>query len=760
MKYFYSLLTIFFITISGWSQISDSLENAAASSDPEVARPALARKYSILVQKGHVDQVIEEINEHLDKHQHKDNTCIRALFYNILGTAHYYKGAFKECTDLFSHSIELWEKCGDESETLRTRSNLASIYGSLGKLDTAINLFKQNLEDRIEIKDTTGIIATGINIAEAYRLKGKYELALEEALKALKFTNGEDRDAASLFDIIANLNDKLDHKEEAYKYWKKAYDIRLKVNDPYGIASSELNMGIHYSYEEDYDSAIYFFEKAIVSAEKINNISIVAYAKNDLANIYKRQGKYDQARAYFDESIAMFKSFGDLTNLGSAYINVGDVEMRLKNYSAAIENFKKGLDIRKEINTLDGIRDAHLSLSVAYDSVNNKSQALYHHRQYVIYQDSVLNKENLEQINAMKIKYETEKKELLSQKRALENEKLKTEGKLKDKKIESQTEKITLYSVIIIIVIALAVLIFIALNRQRKLTHEIRLQKGKVEEQKYIVEEKNNEILESIQYAKRLQGAILPEIDHWRNHFPESFVLYKPKDIVAGDFYWMNVQGDEVYFAVADCTGHGVPGAMVSFVCFNALENTLKNNPNANTDEVLNETRKLVIDTFSARSKNINDGMDISLCKYNKKSNKLQFSGAYNSIWIITGGSHLNDQQPNDIVPHKNSESNMNLYEWKGDKSPIGKSPKKDAFTSIDIQLQKGDTVYLTSDGYADQFGGDKGKKLKSKSFKELLLTLQTVDIKDQGGTLSEYFIRWSKDYEQIDDVCVVGVVV
>lgn len=253
--------------------------------------------------------------------------------------------------------------------------------------------------------------------------------------------------------------------------------------------------------------------------------------------------------------------------------------------------------------------------------------------------------------------------------------------------------------------------------------------------QKEIVEEKNTEILDSINYARRIQSAILPPTKIVKEYLKNSFILYKPKDVVAGDFYWMEHTNGKVLFAAADCTGHGVPGAMVSVVCNNALNRSVREYGLTDPGEILGKTREIVIDEFDQSEEDVKDGMDIALCSL--EGNILKYSGAHNPLWIIRNGE---------------------IIETKADKEPIGKFDKQSPYTTHTFELQKGDSVYIFSDGYPDQFGGERGKKYKSGNFKKLLLSIQEHSMERQRELLDEEFENWRGKIEQIDDVCVIGV--
>lgn len=264
--------------------------------------------------------------------------------------------------------------------------------------------------------------------------------------------------------------------------------------------------------------------------------------------------------------------------------------------------------------------------------------------------------------------------------------------------------------------------------------------KNIAEKQKKDLTQKNNEVLASINYAKQLQSTILPTSKEIGKLFPNSFVLYQPKDIVSGDFYWMEERNGLIYFAAADCTGHGVPGAMVSFVCSNALSKSLIEDGKVLPDKILSRTREIVIKQFSTSDVSLNDGMDISLCSYNPKTNELQWSGANNSIWIIKKGSNK-----------------INII--KGDKQPIGNYvASTENFNLHHFEMEEGDRIYLFSDGYVDQFGGERGKKFKTQQLKDLILSLQKRPITDHHKLLLDTFTNWKGDMEQIDDVCILGI--
>jgi serine phosphatase RsbU (regulator of sigma subunit) len=274
-------------------------------------------------------------------------------------------------------------------------------------------------------------------------------------------------------------------------------------------------------------------------------------------------------------------------------------------------------------------------------------------------------------------------------------------------------------------------------KQNERLEKEVNERTADIKRQKHLLEEKQKEIIDSISYAKRLQDAILPPQEFVDSHIKDNFIYYKPKDIVAGDFYWAEKVGEKFFIAAADSTGHGVPGAMVSVVCSNALNRTIKEFKLTETGKILDKTRELVIETFEKSASEVKDGMDISLLCIDSKNKNIYWSGANNPLWFI---------QDNE------------LKEIKADKQPIGKTEYAKPFTTHQIEYKADTTFYLFTDGFADQFGGPNGKKFKYKQFSDLLLKNNHLSQKQQSDIINEAFSDWKSDLEQVDDVCVIGI--
>jgi ligand-binding sensor domain-containing protein/serine phosphatase RsbU (regulator of sigma subunit) len=282
-------------------------------------------------------------------------------------------------------------------------------------------------------------------------------------------------------------------------------------------------------------------------------------------------------------------------------------------------------------------------------------------------------------------------------------------------------------------------------NANKKITqqnNEIVAKSEEIQQALGVIEEKNGDIMASIKYAKRIQDAILPSHELIELYLPDSFVLYLPKDIVSGDFYWVQEKDGKILFAAVDCTGHGVPGAFVSIVGHNHLNAALKEAGFIKPGNILNYLNQEVTKTLHQKFEKttVRDGMDLALCSFDPETLQMQYAGANNPLYIIRNGELIETKATKRAIGSPYGEEQMATY------------------TNHEVELQKGDAVYIFSDGYADQFGGPKGKKFKYRQFKDLLVSMQSENMQKQKEMLHDVLKQWMQDHEQIDDICIIGM--
>ena len=623
---------------------------------------------------------------------------------NDIGVGYYYQANYEKATHYFNESAKIKALTGDSVGAAQSLNNTGIMYDIAGDPSNAIKMYLEALAIYENMNNRSMMMGTYQNISLIYKGQG--------------------------------------NNEEAKNYINQSIEIALELNDKNVLASCYDNLGIIYDSEKEYLKAFEFFQLALSKGEEVGNEASIARSCTNLAVNLEYLNEFDLALEYHLRALEIKKKTGNLASLAVAQLGIGGLYRQLGEYSKSIEYFSSGLENAKNSGYLKYVKDGHSGLSRAFFATGKYKNAYYHLEQFMILKDSVLNEDNSRMITEMESKYQNEKKELeiekLEAKNQLKEEEIaRQEIEIEHEKVVSNQRILLLYGSlgVLVLVLVLLLIAFRAYKQKRKANEIISKQKAEVESQKEEIEEQHKDITDSINYAKRIQAAILPPARIVKEYLEESFILYKPKDVVAGDFYWMEVNDDTVLFAAADCTGHGVPGAMVSVVCNNAMNRAVREFGLRQPAEILDKVTDLVIEQFEKSEEDVKDGMDIAICSL--KGNKLEFSGANNPIWIIRNGEVL---------------------ETKGTKQPVGRYDRRRPFENHSMKLQDGDSIYVFTDGYVDQFGGEKGKKFKSKAFKELFLSIQSKSMAEQKNIIEQNFESWKGELEQVDDVCVIGV--
>jgi tetratricopeptide (TPR) repeat protein len=435
---------------------------------------------------------------------------------------------------------------------------------------------------------------------------------------------------------------------------------------------------------------------------------------NNLSAKYLELGDLDSAISCAEKAFKISKEINRIEGMAAASLRVANACYFKNDFNTAIAKGKQGLQLFKQAEILRRQDACAKVIGESYKELGNYKEALYYFEMMNVLKDSL---ESITQLNDAEFVDKKFAYELIQKEDSISLSKERTVSKLKLENINNalSKEKFKRYILYGGLGMILIFAIFLIITIQRK-----KRDNTIIKEQKQIVDEKNKEITDSIKYAKRIQNAILPHDKLVKEYLPNSFILYKPKDIVAGDFYWIEHKNNTTLFAAADCTGHGVPGAMVSVICNNALNRSVKEYGLTTPGEILDKTRQIVIQEFEKSDEDVKDGMDIALCSI--KEQTLLYSGANNPLWVI---------------------KNNKLTEIFANKQPIGKFDKLEPFTTHSIKLEKNDTIYIFSDGFSDQFGGKKGKKFKSSKLKDLLISIQNKTMLEQRDILNYTFENW-----------------
>ncbi|MEW6468215.1 MAG: tetratricopeptide repeat protein, partial [Bacteroidota bacterium] len=589
--------------------------------------------------------------------------------------------------------------------------------------ENALDCHQKALECRQELGDRSGTANSYNNLGIIYNTIGDYEKALEMNLKALGIREAidEKRGIADSYANIGMVYLNLANYDKALEFLLKGLAVYEELNDKPRKASMLANIGIIYSNQKNYRKAIENYETAIAAFKEIDNKNWVAYCYNNIGTVYFYQNDYEKALSSFFESKKIREDIGDKQGLAVVYNNIGEVYARQNKLGDSFDNLMTSLSISRAINYRDGIKDTYKSLSELFEKRANYRLAHEYFKKYSELKDSLLNEKVTKQVSEMNIKYDTEKKQKKIELLNKEKEKQAAIASAENKRKNTIISAITGGALLILV---FSVFLFNRFQVIRK--------------QRNIITEKNKEITDSITYAKRIQEAILPLEDSFRKLFPESFILYRPKDIVSGDFYWLAEKNNKIIFAVVDCTGHGVPGAFMSLIGFSLLNQIVKEQNITTPAEILKELSKGINLSFKQNElSEVKDSMDIAICSFDKEKNSLEYAGAYRPLFYF-----------------KQSQ----FHETKSDKKAIGDFDEYTSYTNHKLELQRGDSIYIFSDGYTDQFGGEKGKKFKNKQFEDKLLAIQSKSMSEQKKILEETFLSWKGSLEQIDDILIIGV--
>lgn len=547
-----------------------------------------------------------------------------------------------------------------------------------------------------------------------YDYKGDKDQALTYYFQALKLHDevGNRAEKASVYGNLGVLFTNQGDYREALDYLNKALYLKKKYA-PDDLAVNYLNLGVVYEGMGDLEKGFRYNQLALKTAEEVGDPLNIANACNNIGTYYYKKRRYREAIPYLSRAIILCDEIEDFPGKAWDMANLGNCYLELEKADSALILFHEARIIARDYNYPE------LSLNLAekfyaYHLKQGNWQSAHNELLNVrAYEDTLSNIQDQKEGIRRKLAYDHQL------------EKTKIQVKQNEERRRSAQTRYFILSILFLVLLA-AFLIY----RRYLIT---RKQKHLIEEQKVIVDKQNKEMLASIKYAKLLQDAILPDTEGLTSFWKDTFLFYLPKDVVAGDFYWFTQKNERNYVAVADCTGHGVPGAMVSVVCANALN--LASEGEREPGKILDLTRQHVVEQFSG-SQNMQDGMDIALCAVDRNTDKLFFAGANNPCWVLRDGEFI-------ILT--------------GSKQPVGRYDHYNQFETKELQLKPGDWVYLFTDGFPDQFGGRDGKKLKSSGLKELILSLNGIEGKGQKERIDLFFQQWKGEEEQTDDLCMIG---
>lgn len=607
---------------------------------------------------------------------------------------------------------------GKKATYISVCQDLGVTYRNIANYEKSIAYLLEATKIGKELNDSISLVNSYNSLANTYSQSGLSKKSSADIKRALENYENSYRmvkkDQGDVLNMLINNKGvsyynigQISHDStatlKAIELFRTSLEYRIMKKDSAGIADSYGNLAGGYhdlcSYHQHYtylDESKRNFEKAIEISQAIKSPTLYrAYSSYGsllgiIGLIRKNKSYLKTALQYMYKSSAKGQEKDDLFNTMTDYHNMADV----------------------------------------YDELGQKDSALKYLRKHLALKDTMLSEENKQVAAELTAKYESDLKDA-------ENNNLKDQAALREEVIAKKSNTIKLMIGATTIMTALIIMVFISLQKIRRSKQLIEEQKKQTEQQKLIIEHKNKEIIDSINYAKTLQDAAIPSMNYFRSILPQSFIYYQPKDIVAGDFYWIYKLKNKILVAAADCTGHGVPGAMVSIVCLNAINRCVDEFKLTEPSKILDKTSEIIQQSFRQSENNVQDGMDIALVLLDPDNGTGYFSGANNPLWIL---------------------KNEDVTEITGDSQPVGKQHKPNPFSQYEFKLEKDSTLFLFTDGFADQFGGPNGKKLKARSFKSQLASLHNTPITEMAAPLEAFFNKWKGDLEQVDDILVIGI--
>ncbi len=633
-------------------------------------------------------------------------------------------------------ALALSEQLGDAYLQGKSMSTLASsLRYQGGSTEKVIDLLQKSVTIFKSIHEKELLGRTYITLGLCFDDKADYQSALKYNFMALDVFN-EFSFADGIQEVsnnIAVIYEDLDDPKNALKYYMQSLEYAQKTKDTEAIGGAYANIGAYYIKNGSQELATSYLKQAIDLKKSVNDWAGVARITSNMGRMYYTNGEAEKGIAYFKQSLEIKKNYKIYEDINSSYYNLGIIEEDRGNFKQAVAYYNESYEWASKFDNLQGALSALGGMINMYDTLGEYKKALNYGIEYIGLSDSLFSIEKSKQTLEMKEKYETDKKEkelLLQRAIATKNE---AESKRK-------TTFIVAVLGVLLLVTGLLFMVYKTSRLKQKTNVELEQKNKLIEHQKELVEEKQKEIIDSINYAKRIQTALLASTKLLSAHLPEHFVLFKPKDIVAGDFYWAAPTPEGFLYITADCTGHGVPGAFMSLLNISKLNETINQKHIFRPDLIFNDVRTEIINALNPEGsvEESKDGMDAVLCKLDTTNMKLEFTGANNSCYIIRG---------------------KEILVCKADKMPVGKGHDDSAlFTFNEIALQKGDMIFTFTDGYADQFGGPKGKKLKYKQMEGIMLSIAGLSMQEQKQILDRRFEEWKGSLEQVDDVLVIGV--
>ena len=686
--------------------------------------------------KGELGKSLTFHNKALENDRKSGDRQNEALSLNNLGNVFLKQGKYSEAISNYESSLRIRQDINDQSGIASSLNNLGLVYKNQGDLDRALAYYQNAFKIFEQRGDVVGFANAHNNIGIVYRGNGDQEKALENFLKALElFRNlGNNVGEANTLNNIGNIYYQQEKFDQALEFYENSLVISEKLGDKSSMAGKLSNIGGVYLVLGNTEKALESTKKALEIQKSIDDNQGQISTLNNLGAYFKESGDLDKSLSYFLDAEKVQKRIGDHSYSTITLTSIGEIYKEKKQPQLGLSYLRRALKEAKTYGSTDDQISVFEDLSQTYADLGDFKTSYDYQQLAVRVKDSLDRVIGTRDLAEMQVKFETEQKQR-------EIELLGKEKEVQDLRLTKQIAVRNMVIAFSVLALIMLLLIYGRYRTKKKANEVLDKKNQEIQQQKKTVEEKNHEITSSIEYAKRIQDAIMPSMDEIRAALPNSFVYYRPKEIVSGDFYWFAKQKDISFIAAVDCTGHGVPGAFMSMIGNDHLNQIVNVEQRSKPDEILNRLHHEIQVTLKQKHgvTDNHDGMDIALCAINHSENKMLFSSANRYLYMIRKGE---------------------LSELKGDHFNLGGIMHEDVrhYNLHEIDMQKGDVFYIFSDGVSDQFGGEKSKKFGYKRLKELLIELHQKPMEEQKTIFEKALINWMGDGDQIDDFLLIGI--
>ncbi|GAB4130692.1 MAG: hypothetical protein Fur0041_00090 [Bacteroidia bacterium] len=673
------------------------------------------------------DELLKEL-----KNARHDTTRLRLLNKISNATAN----SDVEAAIKFGRQAEqLADKLKDTKAKAEAMGNIAYAVYYSGKSDSAMHLYNRLIVYARKNGDSSNVALCFNRLGFIYREKGQPDQALLHYKQSLKSNVNEAQkaEAATSYLNIGVIYDDLGNPKEALSNELYALKLYQEIQDEVRIANAYARIGNVYTDMDNDSAAIRYYEQSMALFGKNNHKRGVAICLNNLAMIYSEKGDKNKAIELYRQALRLRTEVGDKNGVALIANNMGIEFTSLNQFDSAYFYIQKSMGITQSIGYRDMTRSNYEALAMLFAKQKKYDEAYHCYVRYHELNDSLFNEKNSKLVAELNAQFESEK-------RQKENEFLSKQNQLNETQLRQQKKQNIFLIVGVALLTTLVIIIWRGAIRSRNANRELKIQKAETDRQKKIVEEQHRDMLDSISYARRIQTAVLPAAEEMQKLFPLSFVLYKPKDIVSGDFWWITERDGKKIIALADCTGHGVPGAFMSLIGTTLLNEIINVKHITSPGAILDMLTAGVIHSLrqTSEQESTRDGMDISLLVFDPKSNTVAFAAANHSMYFVR---------------------NNILHEIKGNRQPVGFFEYgHQPFTVHELDLNHVEEIFLMSDGFADQFGGPQGKKFKYRQLCTLFQEHAQQSVQDQHHILEKAFNEWKGNQEQVDDVLVIGI--